>query len=197
METPRPPRPLHRGFRRVPAEGRRAVFRTEMRPHLVSHFIQQLFAGHAVPLAGNVRAYCGIAGDPIDASHNRLPASTSHMQSVCSHRVQLPLSLEWPIAASFGLLGGIIAAECGDTAPSRIVRSDFAILLGRTSVFMQDGERVGLFSDTQHSRRRLSGLLQNCIAWQQLTSIALYSLRSRPTCSMWSAVIPKERPQPK
>jgi hypothetical protein len=97
-----------------------------MRSHLVSHFIQQLFAGHAVPLAGNVRAYCGIAGDPIDASHNRLPASTSHMQSVCSHRVQLPLSLEWPIAASFGLLGGIIAAECGDTAPSRIVRGDFA-----------------------------------------------------------------------
>jgi hypothetical protein len=126
MGTPRPFRPLHRGFRRVPAEGRRAVFRTEMRPHLVSHFIQQLFAGHAVPLAGNVRAYCGIAGDPIDASHNRLRASTSHMQSVCSHRVQLPLSLEWPIAASFGLLGGIIAAECGDTAPSRIVRGDFA-----------------------------------------------------------------------
>jgi len=96
-----------------------------MRPHLVSHFIQQLFAGHTVPPAGNVRAYRGIADDSIDASHNRQPASTSHMQSVCSHRVQLPLSLEWPIAASVGLLGGIIAAECGDTAPSRIIQGDF------------------------------------------------------------------------
>jgi len=90
-----------------------------------SHFIQRLFARHAVPRAGKVRAYCGIAGDAIDASHNRLPVSTSHMQSVCSHRVQLPLSLEWPIAASFGLLGGIIAAKCGDTAPSCVIQGDF------------------------------------------------------------------------
>jgi hypothetical protein len=58
-----------------------------MRPHLVSHFIQQLLAGRTVSPAGNVGAYRGIAADSIDASHNRRPASTSHMQSVCSHRV--------------------------------------------------------------------------------------------------------------
>lgn len=125
-----------------------------MRPHLLGHFIQQLFAGQTVPPAGNVRPYRGIADDSIDASHNRRPASTSHMQSVCSHRVQLPLSLEWPIAASVGLLGGIIAAECGDTAPSRIIQGHFVLRWEHETLLEAVQQRLDANTQTMRQRRK-------------------------------------------
>jgi hypothetical protein len=162
------PRRLNRGFRRVPAKGRRAVFRTEMRSHLVSHFIQQLFAGNGGALGGMSALIVVL----------RAPRLT-HRTIGC--RLPLRTCRAFAAIASYCLPGsnGPLQRVSACLAPSlpwnvatqrRVVSSE-AILRRRQACRLVSARNIR--DGGSH------GLLHYCIAWQQLTSIALHKVRSR------------------